>query len=70
MDTVTTAAAIVAIVEAIKLKVPQVSGLTTVILAVALGVGAGYLGLFGLDIVKGIEAGLVAVGGHTVLAKK
>lgn len=67
MTEVTSAAAIVAIVEAIKRKVPQISGLPTVILAVAIGALAGYLELYGLNLQSGVVSGLVAVGGHTLI---
>lgn len=69
MTELTTAAAIVAIVAAVKERVPEVTGLYTVLLAVVLGGLAGYLGLEGLTIQSGVIAGLTAIGGHHVLKR-
>ena len=66
MENITVAAAIVAIVKAVKEVYPALNGLLTVALAVLLGVGAGYLGLEGLNITAGVLVGLSAVGAVTV----
>ena len=66
MNTVTTSLIIVALVEVVKSKFPKVNGLITVLLAVVLGAVIGFFGLNGENLVSGITAGLVAVGGHQV----
>lgn len=66
MESVTVTAAIVAVVKAVKEVYPALNGLLTIVLAVLLGAGAGYLQLEGLDLTGGIIVGLSAVGVVTV----
>jgi hypothetical protein len=58
-------AIIIAIVAYIKTRFPQVNGIITIAIAVALGGVAGYFGIDGLNVVSGIIAGAEAVGVHT-----
>ncbi len=62
MDQVTLVAVIIAIIKAVKTQVPQVNGLITLALAIALGALAGYLKFQGVSIEQGIVIGISAVG--------
>ena len=62
MDTLTTGAAIVAIVKLAKRFIPSMHDEWTVLFAVALGAVAGFFGVQGLDITQGVTLALGAVG--------
>lgn len=64
-NSVTVSAAIIAVVAFIKQHFPLVKGWFTMIVAVVLGGLAGFFHLEGLDLVTGVMAGLMAVGGMT-----
>jgi len=63
MTQFTLAAAIIAVVEAIKQAVPQVSGWITICVAGVLGLLAGIAGLEGTNWIQGLMIGLAAAGG-------
>ena len=63
-NTATTAIMIVGLIEAIKAKLPKVSGIITVVIAIVLGGAIGFLGLNGENLISGIMAGVIAIGGH------
>ena len=67
MENVTAVAVLIAVIKTVKSYVPQVHDGTTVLLAAALGWGAGWLGLLGLNVETGIISGLSAVGIHVAL---
>ena len=62
MVSVIVSGAIIAVVEATKITVPQVKGIVTILLAAVLGVLAGLAKIDGLDWLSGLITGLVAVG--------
>ena len=53
----------------LKAQFPQVTGIYAIILAVIVGVVAGYLGLLGLDIQSGIGVALASSGVYTIAKK-
>jgi len=61
--------AVIGIVGFVKSEVPQVKGIYAFGLAVALGLGAGALGLFGLDLTTGFLTALAASGIYTTGVK-
>jgi len=63
MTQFTLAVAIIAVVEAIKKAVPQVSGWITICVAGILGLLAGLAGLEGTNWIEGLLIGLAAAGG-------
>lgn len=69
MISVGVGASIVAITEAIKRIVPQVSGIVTIIVAAGLGLAAGFAKIDGLNWLTGLTTGLTAVAGVTVATK-
>ena len=69
MDQVTSGAAIIGIVGFVKNQFPQVKGIYAFALAVALGLGFGTFGLFGLDLTTGLLTALASSGVYTVAIK-
>jgi len=66
MNLVVDGASVIAIVEAVKIKFPQVQGYWTILLSAVIGLIAGYFKIGGLDIVSGLILGLGATGTHAV----
>lgn len=62
IEQVTLVAAVVAIVKAVKMYVPAITEIWTVLLAALIGAVAGYFHYQGLDILSGVLIGLSAVG--------
>lgn len=60
---------IVAIVQGIKLLVPQVTGIVTIIIAAVLGLLAGLQGMAGLNWLTGIGVALTGVATVLVASK-
>lgn len=69
MTSLEVGAAIVAVTEAIKRIVPQVSGVVTIAVAALLGLAAGFAGLGGLNWLSGLAVGLASSGTVTVVSK-
>ncbi len=68
MQEITLVAGIIGVVKAIKGVVPQVNGLITLLVAVALGAIAGFYNLLGTpDVLSGIFIGVAAVGTVTTV---
>ena len=67
LENITVVTAIVALVKAVKMYVPALDGILTVLLAAVLGGVAGYLNIGGVvDIPTGVVLGLSAVGAVSV----
>ena len=66
MDQITAGAAIIGIVGFVKSQFPQVKGIYAFGLAVAIGLGCGALGLFGLNLTTGLVTALASSGVYTV----
>ncbi len=58
---------IIAIVEQFKSSFPQINGFYTLLLAIAIGVVAGYFKVEGVDIYHGVIYACEAVGIHTAV---
>jgi transketolase C-terminal domain/subunit len=69
MTSLEVGAAIIAVTEAIKRAVPQVSGIVTIAVAALLGVAAGLAGLGGLNWLSGLAVGLASSGTVNVASK-
>ena len=69
MEQVTAGAAIIGIVGFVKNQFPQVKGIYAFGLAIAIGLGCGVLGLFGLDLTTGFITALASTGVYTIGVK-